>query len=113
MAATEPSAEVELDVFSGRTNPSWRLGQDQAKALMREISALPPASGQTSRIPGLGFRGFVVTFRGSWSSVFRVFHTDVSDGHAVRLDSGRRVESLLQSSAPPDVLAEFGRDMGK
>jgi hypothetical protein len=51
--------EVEIDVFSGRPNPRWKLTGNEALNLRKRILALQR---QTSPpiIPGLGFRGFIV-----------------------------------------------------
>jgi hypothetical protein len=50
--------EVELDVFSGRPNPTWVLTTGEAEAFERRLAALP-------RIPdcvlsaALGYRGLI------------------------------------------------------
>lgn len=53
--------EVELDVFSGRPNPVWRLDAAAETRLNDLIAAAAPvASGRIS--DGLGYRGFVVRY---------------------------------------------------
>jgi hypothetical protein len=53
---------VELDIFSGRPNPTWTLSGEETSQLLALLANLPskeagwPAS-------GLGYRGFVVSFR--------------------------------------------------
>ena len=50
---------VELDAFSGRPNPRWRLSDSEAAELVRLIAGLAPAPGGSSpHLPGLGYRGF-------------------------------------------------------
>jgi heat shock protein HslJ len=52
-------AQVTLDIFSGRPNPSWSLSAAQAQELRRVVDALPEVA---CRPPdqSLGYRGFVV-----------------------------------------------------
>jgi len=65
--------EVELDIFSGMSNPTWLLSKRQEKSLFELLSAEP---GQISPVTilskrfGLGYRGLVVrrikTDEGVW-----------------------------------------------
>jgi hypothetical protein len=53
---------IELDVFSGRPNPSWELNPSESGELLKELSPLP----ETDKIKaefndGLGYRGFVIS----------------------------------------------------
>lgn len=58
---TEPTpVAVELDIFSGRPNPSWILDQQDGAELNRRIAGLP-ASDREVQPPGLGYRGFLIT----------------------------------------------------
>lgn len=50
---------VELDVFSGRPNPTWQLTENEAVRLVDLLSGLPPADGSWDE-GGLGYRGFIV-----------------------------------------------------
>ncbi|HKI02811.1 MAG TPA: hypothetical protein VKK31_12615 [Thermoanaerobaculia bacterium] len=54
--------QVELDIFSGRPNPSWILSDKEEKELLDRVAADPnlmlPASATNGR---LGYRGYVVT----------------------------------------------------
>ncbi len=56
---SDPVAEVELDLFSGRPNPVWKLEPALCEDLEQRISRLPKApsfrEGGTER---LGYRGF-------------------------------------------------------
>ncbi len=49
--------EVELDVFSGRPNPSWSLSPAEEEELLHRLSGLPPTD-SVPNPPDLGFRGF-------------------------------------------------------
>lgn len=54
--------EVELDAFSGRPNPRWRLLPHQAREFTSKLHRLPQQHRQpASTEQGLGFRGFIVT----------------------------------------------------
>jgi hypothetical protein len=54
--------QVELDIFSGRPNPSWILSPKEEKELLDRVAADPkiliPAAATSGR---LGYRGYVVT----------------------------------------------------
>lgn len=50
---------VEVDVFSGRTNPSWSLDGGEAAELAARLSGLPASPRPFAEV-GLGYRGFVV-----------------------------------------------------
>lgn len=51
---------VELDVFSGRPNPTWSLSAEQIRELLEAFRDLPPAD-QPSPENGLGYRGFLLS----------------------------------------------------
>jgi hypothetical protein len=50
--------EVELDVFSGRPNPTWRLTPGERRELVRRVDRLSSAAADPTA--GLGYRGFVL-----------------------------------------------------
>jgi len=65
MAAREPAKTVqkiriELDIFSGRQNPSWELTEKEATEMVGQMENLPSAPLQPD-IPGLGYRGFIIS----------------------------------------------------
>jgi hypothetical protein len=53
---------VELDIFSGRPNPEWRLTPADAVSLDQKLAALPVAAPGQLANP-LGYRGFIVRLR--------------------------------------------------
>lgn len=55
--------EVLLDIFSGRPNPRWTLSDEQVNDLQTRLRTLPEAKPTT--LPGLGYRGFIVTNPGN------------------------------------------------
>lgn len=50
---------VELDVFSGRPNPKWTLTDSESARVEEMLRDLP--IGTKAAIPGLGFRGFILS----------------------------------------------------
>jgi hypothetical protein len=50
---------VELDVFSGRPNPTWILSAKQTEELLEALQNLP-LSDKPSPEGGLGYRGFII-----------------------------------------------------
>lgn len=51
--------EVELDIFSGRPNPTWTLSKPDADQCLEKLAALPPATPR-DLAGNLGYRGFVL-----------------------------------------------------
>lgn len=52
---------VTLDIFSGRPNPSWVLGEREAREILRELAAQRDAVSSADEDRGvLGFRGLIV-----------------------------------------------------
>ena len=111
--------EVTLDVFSGRTNPTWIEAPSTAARLRQKLRDLPPADHvNTTR---LGYRGFLLTFyrpRHSMPLRYRVFNGRVlthhpggklsyhSDAHGLeralrKLAQRRGFESVLEEMSPP------------
>lgn len=64
-AASESTAidlsvtRVELDVFSGRPNPEWKMIDEESRTF-HEMFAICPNLPQTNMFDGLGYRGFIV-----------------------------------------------------
>ena len=87
---------IELDVFSGRPNPSWELSPSESGELYQQLSPLPETDKNKSVFnDGLGYRGFVISVSGadaatSLPSTIRVYKRFVlmngkvySDQHSV------------------------------
>ena len=55
---SEPKLRVELNVFSGRPNPSWALAPEEAGQLFERVRSLTP--GGEAAAPRLGYQGFTV-----------------------------------------------------
>jgi hypothetical protein len=96
---SEVEVEVELDVYSGRPNPTWSLTTVDAARLDREADALPvaPVRGWSN---GLGYRGFVVTRENQ--TILRVQDgtVELTAGGVVsyRVDVDRALERWLLST---------------
>lgn len=94
--------EVELDIFSGRPNPAWRLSQTEVAGFLGRLAALAEAAPNEPEMP-LGYRGFVVRLmQGRDASDLRVRNGIVRLARAGRVvwygDPGRAMErSLLES----------------
>jgi hypothetical protein len=61
----EATVRVELDVYSGRPNPSWKLSQreiEELRTLLDASTEHPPDEG--AQLPYLGYAGFIITSRG-------------------------------------------------
>jgi hypothetical protein len=53
---------IELDVFSGRPNPSWELNHSESGELLKELSLLPEVDKNKAEFfDGLGYRGFIIS----------------------------------------------------
>ncbi len=72
---------IELDIYSGRPNPSWVLDEAEGSELVERLRAEPRMMGAVNDVTlGLGYRGYIVTALsegGSWQraglpSQFRV-----------------------------------------
>jgi hypothetical protein len=61
-AKQEMNISIELDVFSGRPNPSWKLNPSESGELIKDLSPLPEADkNKTDFFDGLGYRGFIIS----------------------------------------------------
>jgi hypothetical protein len=59
-AKTVQKIRIELDIFSGRQNPSWELTEKEATEMLGRMKNLP-SSPLPLIVPGLGYRGFIVS----------------------------------------------------
>ena len=56
----EDTLRVELDVFSGRENPTWILSAQDERVFIEKFRSLPKIKGEVSVWNGLGYRGLIV-----------------------------------------------------
>jgi hypothetical protein len=110
-SASEARATVELDLYSGRPNPTWDLSGADTRTLetmLRSLPTAPPAAPADT----LGYRGFVVRFTGSAgsSTTLRVHKGVVQRGTGTSAtyleDSGGRVEAWLLNTGKPTLSSE-------
>jgi hypothetical protein len=83
--------DVEVDLYSGRPNPRFRLPPDVADELRHRVTALPPAPEAAAPIEGLGYRGLRVD-AAAWSPPSEVV---ISGGTVTIRESGGVVRRLL------------------
>jgi len=119
-----PQSKVELDVFSGRPNPTWTLAPALASDLQDRITRLAPSTRVGPSPQNLGYRGFIVQSESGSSSpvaTVRAFHglvtVTTASGTACYVDPERRIELWLLSTAQPplqpDLNAQIVQDITK
>jgi hypothetical protein len=110
-AARLSPADVVLDVYSGRPNPTWRLAPAGTQALAAQVAALP-ATEPVSLPEPLGYRGFGVWWIELESE--STVHVDAFRGVVVeyagdaviyRADPQRQVERWLLERGRPYLQA--------
>jgi hypothetical protein len=52
--------KIELDIFSGRENPTWNLSPREADVFVEKFRSLPKMRSEPPRWNGLGYRGIIV-----------------------------------------------------
>ena len=100
--------EVEVDLYSGRPNPRFRLAPAAAAELMRRIAALPPLPGPAAVSERLGYRGFRIeadedepSFTEMVVSNGVVVVRDRSGAERFLADPNRSVERWLAETGAP------------
>lgn len=63
--SARPTANVTLEIYSGRPDPTWPLDDASLKALQQRVSALKGSAPDTPAYEGLGYRGIRVLMSGS------------------------------------------------
>lgn len=92
---------VEIDIFSGRPNPRWRLSEMESTKLTGLIENLDHAPSSPSlNAPGLGFRGF--RLRDDAGRSWWAYGGFVESSGGWRVDSERLVERFLLDHLPPE-----------
>jgi hypothetical protein len=108
-AQTQPAITIELDVFSGRPNPTWTLTPVQAQELLRVLDAIRRDGRKRlpCEPPGLGYRGFHVRTAGGTHTA-TVFDGCAEYEGQVFDDSGRRAERTILESMPTQLKRDLG-----
>jgi hypothetical protein len=95
---------IELDVFSGRPNPSWQMTAEESAEFRHRTSSLPKTE-KLSDEGGLGYRGFVISDSGkavgtpSNIRVYKGVLTINGDGTEDHYNDVNGVEQLLLRQA--------------
>lgn len=112
------SIKVELDVFSGRENPTWTLSEQQGRKLRSMIRGLSSTTSRSAQGDGLGYRGFSVHFRSTAAeSVLNVYRKVVKwkehDKAMYYIDPERSLERWLLSTGKRSVEPELYKHLLK
>lgn len=70
---TNQPSTVELDIFSGRPNPTWTLTVPERRELGKRLQKLPALPTLPSVPDNLGYRGFLIHYPDATFKV-RVYH---------------------------------------
>lgn len=105
-------ARVELDIYSGRPNPTWSLNPSDANYLSDALSTASPLASTRNLSMPLGYRGVLVTIeRENTTRVFRIVDgvIEASDARSETQlsDPNRSLERWLLRSAVPHIDAEL------
>jgi hypothetical protein len=99
------TTRVEIDLFSGRPNPSFELDQSATHELLGLLGNMKRSQVKVPPGDGLGFRGFAVSVKGQ-PQVY-VSGSVVSAGPQQFVDSSRMIERFLLSKMPEDQRRQF------
>ncbi|WP_143278142.1 hypothetical protein [Bradyrhizobium sp. UFLA03-84] len=101
-------AQVEIDIFSGRPNPTWKLGRTDTTALLKLLKKVRKVETAAGGAGELGFRGFKVSFKtGGSGRELRVKGNSVSDGAQHFSDDRRIIEKFLLAKMPRELHVRF------
>ncbi len=106
------AATVELDIFSGRPNPSWPLSDEQIQTFADRVTSLEVVASGTLQAP-LGYRGFIVHLGGGPEGStevtvqFGVVQVNGPDGVTWARDPDRALERLLLDQGRPVLPADL------
>jgi hypothetical protein len=107
-------AQVELDVFSGRPNPTWALSEADINTFQKKLGTLPTTAAQPYP-DQLGYRGLVVTLTdrasGKPAMVWRVSggvaQIAAGTAHDYYADADQGLESWLLETGQPFLPADL------
>lgn len=96
---------MEIDLFSGRPNPSFELDPQATGELIGLIATMKRSQLTAAPQDGLGFRGFIVSVEGH--PQLHVSGPAVSSGSEQFVDESRTIEKFLLSRIPPEQKRQF------
>ena len=113
-----PESNVELDVFSGVPNPTWKLSESEAASLAQLLTHLEATQSPGQRFDGLGYRGFIVHLVAPQSlaiSKMHIFGSTVEIATGVETsfyqDPQRQVERWLLETGKPYFSDELYKEL--
>lgn len=94
---------IQLDVFSGRPNPSWELSPSESGELFNQLSLLPEAdAAKAPYYDRLGYRGFIVSVyekdTTSSPSIYRIFQGYVFNSDKLYSDKDSLEKSFIEQA---------------
>jgi hypothetical protein len=101
---TMTNVHVEVDLYSGRENPSWDLREAEAQELRTRLATLSPdTEGRRPAPDGLGYRGIHVTVDSGEAGqriavAAGVVTIETASEHRVLRDHDRALEKWLLST---------------
>jgi hypothetical protein len=99
---------IELDIFSGRPNPSWVLEDEDRKKLLKLLSADRSAKDGANDSSELGYRGFFVRITSELGKQeIHVGNGSIEIGRRFYHDAERMLERFIIASMPKDLKAQF------
>lgn len=92
---------VEVDIFSGRPNPTWKMNAVEAERVIRMLAQMPRSS-PDSFADRLGYRGILLHVPNATWRLFdgRAFESSSGQG---AIDGGRRLERLTIESGKTKI----------
>jgi len=113
-----PESNVELDVFSGVPNPTWKLSESEAASLAQLLTHLEATQSPGQRFDGLGYRGFIVHLVAPQSLAISTMHAyggtveiESGDGTSFYQDPQRQVERWLLETGRPYFSDELYKEI--
>lgn len=102
-------ARVSVDIFSGRDNPSWTLSPEDSLSVRETLKGLLVSTTHSMPEPGLGYRGFTVTWEdGARAAVYRnVVEYTVGPRTVLYEDPGRNLEQRLLADSKAHLTPEL------
>ena len=113
-----PESSVELDVFSGVPNPTWKLSASEGASLAQLLTRLEATQSPGKRFDGLGYRGFIVHLVAPQSLALSTMHAyggtveiESGDGTSFYQDPQRQVERWLLETGRPYFSGELYKEI--
>jgi hypothetical protein len=98
----EMKISIELDVFSGRPNPSWELNPSESGELLKELSPLPEVDKNKAEFfDGLGYRGFIISVQAadkatSSPAIYRIYKGFILSDDKIFSDKNSVEKKLME-----------------